>query len=74
MSSGVDDFKVWVATVVFLGIVLFSCVFLVALGYGYGFSSGYEDGYIQALDDIRLGKTPKYKLVKVAEKWVEVEK
>lgn len=34
----------------------------------------YKRGYIQALDDIRLGKMPRYKLVKTAEKWVEVRR
>jgi hypothetical protein len=72
MRSSVDDFKFRVIVAVFLGIILLSCVFLVSIGYGI--NKGYKEGYIQALNDIRLGKTPKYKLVQVAEKWVEVEK
>lgn len=39
-----------------------------------GYRIGIGKGYIQALDDIRLGKPAKYKLVKTAEKWVEVER
>lgn len=33
---------------------------------------GERQGYIQALDDARLGKPAKYKLEQTAEKWVEV--
>ena len=72
MSSRVDDFKFYVLVVVSFGIILL--FFLVASAFYYGVDKGHKEGYIQALDDIRLGKTPKYKLVKVAEKWVEVEK
>ena len=71
MSYRVDDFKATVVGAVFL--VTF-CAFLVVIGYIFGVAKGREDGYIRALDDIRLGKEPKYKLVKIAEKWVEVEK
>lgn len=39
-----------------------------------GRASGFEAGYTAALDDARLGKPAKYKLVQTAEKWVEVEK
>lgn len=74
MSSRVDDFTCWVGTVVFFGLVLFSYVFLTAIAFYYGVDKGHKDGYIQALDDIRLGNTPKYKLVQIAEKWVEVER
>lgn len=72
MSSRVDDFQVRVLVAVFLGLVLFSCFILVTIGYCSGINKGYKDGYTQALDDIRLGKTPRYKLVQTAEKWVEV--
>lgn len=39
-----------------------------------GYAKGWESGYISALDDARLGKPAKYKLVQTAEKWVEVGK
>lgn len=39
-----------------------------------GYAKGWEKGYIAALDDARLGKPARYKLVQTAEKWVEVEK
>lgn len=39
-----------------------------------GYRLGMDKGYIQALDDARLGKPAKYKLVQTAEKWVEVER
>ena len=74
MSSRVDDFKCRVVTAIILGSVLFSYGFLIAIGFGFGFGKGYKEGYISALDDIRLGKPVKYKLVQTAEKWVEVEK
>ena len=38
------------------------------------YDRAYKRGYIQALDDARRGKPAKYKLVQVAEKWVEVER
>lgn len=44
------------------------------IGVGVGFACGEKHGYIAALDDARLGKPAKYKLVQTAEKWVEVEK
>lgn len=37
-------------------------------------SKGWEKGYKECLDDIRLGRPAKFKLVQTAEKWVEVEK
>lgn len=50
------------------------CVMLYSFARHCGEKEGFQRGYISALEDIRLGKTPKYKLVKTAEKWVEVEK
>ncbi|MBO7330056.1 MAG: hypothetical protein J6W00_14940 [Lentisphaeria bacterium] len=44
------------------------------LGFLVGYDKGQEKGYTAALDDARLGKPAKYKLVQTAEKWVEVEK
>jgi hypothetical protein len=41
--------------------------------YVVGYGRGQEKGYKDALDDIRLGKIPRYKLVQTAEKWVEVK-
>jgi hypothetical protein len=46
----------------------------VTIGVVVGFTRGEKQGYIQALDDARLGKPAKYKLVQTAEKWVEVER
>ena len=38
------------------------------------YDRAYKRGYTQALDDARLGKPARYKLVQTAEKWVEVAK
>ena len=46
----------------------------VTIGVMVGFTCGEKRGYTAALDDARLGKPAKYKLVKTAEKWVEVKK
>jgi hypothetical protein len=54
-----------------LGIVLFVFVEFIIAALGYG--CGRDSGYIECLDDMRLGKTPRYKLVQTAEKWVEVK-
>jgi hypothetical protein len=43
-------------------------------GFAVGYGIGQEKGYTAALDDVRLGKPAKYKLVQTAEKWVEVER
>ncbi len=42
--------------------------------FSIGEEKGFRSGYIAALDDARQGKPAKYKLVQVAEKWVEVKK
>jgi hypothetical protein len=41
-------------------------------GFAFGYDRGYEKGYTEALDDARLGKPARYKLVQISEKWVEV--
>lgn len=46
----------------------------VAVGVTAGYAKGWERGYTAALDDARLGKPARYKLVETAKKWVEVEK
>jgi hypothetical protein len=46
----------------------------VTIGIMVGFTWGEKHGYTAALDDARLGKPAKYKLVQAAEKWVEVER
>lgn len=56
----------------FIIVVLFVLVETVLVFIGFG--CGRDSGYKECLDDIRLGKTPRYKLVQTAEKWVEVEK
>ena len=55
-------------------IILVFLVVAVFTIFTIGRSFGYEEGYTEALDDIRLGKPAKYKLVQTSEKWVEVEK
>lgn len=52
-----------VAIIIFVSAVLF-----IAFGTVYEF--GVETGYKECLDDARLGKPPKYKLVETAKKWV----
>jgi hypothetical protein len=47
---------------------------VILIGFAVGYGIGLKKGYIAALDDARLGKPAKYKLVKTAEKWVEVGK
>ena len=56
-----------------------SCIITVTLlvvavfvTFTIGRSFGYQEGYTEALDDARLGKPAKYKLVQTTEKWVEV--
>lgn len=50
-------------------------VFTLALiGFAVGLGVGFKNGYTAALDDARLGKPARYKLVQTAEKWVEVER
>lgn len=51
-------------------VILFTVAFL--MGFIINKDTNWRDGYVTALDDIRLGKTPRYKLVQTAEKWVEV--
>ena len=53
-------------------VILFTVAFL--MGVAINKDTNWRDGYVTALEDIRLGKTPRYKLVQTAEKWVEVEK
>lgn len=78
MSHGLDAIVEFVWGVCGLAGIIFFLLIISAIGYNYGKTrgckDGYKDGYTSALDDIRLGKTPKYKLVKIAEQWVEVEK
>lgn len=52
------------------GVAILSAVAFFGFAFGYG--KGREKGYTDALDDARLGKPAKYKLVQTAEKWVEV--
>lgn len=47
-------------------------VFGYLVGFAFGDSEGFRSGYIAALDDARLGKPARYKLVQIAEKWEEV--
>ena len=53
-------------------VILFTVAFL--MGVAINKDTNWRDGYVTALEDIRLGKTPRYKLVQTAEKWVEVRK
>jgi hypothetical protein len=56
--------------------VIVSCFItgmLCMLCLSIGEDRGFRLGYIAALDDIRQGNPAKYKLVQVAEKWVEVK-
>ena len=55
-----------------LPVIVFSILFIIPFLVGYFF--GKDNGYKECLDDIRMGKPAKYKLVQTAEKWVEVEK
>ena len=78
MRHGLDAIVEFVWGLCGLVGIIFFLLIISAIGYNYGktagYNGGYKDGYTSALDDIRLGKAPKYKLVKIAEKWVEVEK
>lgn len=53
-------------------IILVSLAVAVFAIFTIGRAFGFEEGYTAALDDARLGKPAKYKLVQTAEKWVEV--
>lgn len=58
-----------------IGDILVGIAVLLAVGFVsfmLGYDKGHEKGYTDALDDIRMGKPAKYKLVQTAEKWVEV--
>lgn len=55
-------------------IAIMSFALLCGVPFVIGCRIGMDKGYIQALDDARLGKSAKYKLVETAEKWVEVER
>ena len=59
-----------------IGAIIVFLIFAIGaiIGFALGAQSGAETGYTAALDDIRLGKTTRYKLVQTAEKWVEVER
>lgn len=82
MSHVFDEFVtvMWglvalVVIILFLFIISASCYeYGKTEGYKDGYKDGYKGGYTQALDDIRLGKPSKYKLVQTAEKWVEVKR
>ena len=63
-----EEKVVWTIIAILFFLVLCGIPFFIGYGIGEG------KGYIKALDDIRLGKTPRYKLVQTAEKWVEVRK
>lgn len=64
-----DGFEKFLVALICFGVTLVAFVFSVIF-----YHVGFEKGYTTALDDIRLGKPAKYKLVQAAEKWVEVEK
>lgn len=69
MNLGIEHF---IGVLIAMFIVI--CVMLYSFARRQGVEEGFKRGYISALDDIRLGKPAKFKLVKTAEKWVEVEK
>ena len=69
MDLGIEHF---IGVLIAMFIVI--CLMLYSFARSQGEKEGFQIGYISALDDIRLGKPAKYKLVKTAEKWVEVEK
>lgn len=50
--------------------ILFFILFVLASMLCTGYAIGKESGYKECLDDARLGKPPKYKLVEVSKKWV----
>ena len=64
-----DDFEKGLVALIFLGVTMVAFVFSTIF-----YHVGFEKGYTTALDDIRLRKPAKYKLVQTAEKWVEAEK
>ena len=61
---------------IIIGILIgMAVLFLFAFfGFAVGYSIGEKKGYTDALDDARLGKPARYKLVQTAEKWVEVKR
>lgn len=69
MNWGIEHF---IGVLIAMFIVVF--VMLYSFARHCGEKEGFQRGYISALDDIRLGKPAKYKLVKTAEKWVEVKR
>lgn len=64
-----DDFEKGLVALICLGVTMVAFVFSVIF-----YHVGFEEGYTVALDDIRLRKPAKYKLVQTAEKWVGVER
>lgn len=58
----------------FVVAIICFCVTMVVFVFSVIFYHvGFEKGYTTALDDIRLGKPARYKLVQTAEKWVGVK-
>lgn len=47
---------------------------LLIIPFVVGYYLGKDNGYKECLEDIRLGRPAKFKLVQTAEKWVEVRK
>lgn len=54
---------------VFPALVLF---ILIIIPFLVGYCFGRDNGYKECLEDIRMGRPAKFKLVQTAEKWVEV--
>ena len=52
-------------------LILFILLFIL---FFVGYFCGKDSGYKECLDDIRLGKPAKFKLVQTSEKWVEVKR
>lgn len=55
-----------------IGILIF-ILFVLGAVCCFSYDFGKEAGYKECLDDARLGKPPKYKLVETAKKWERVK-
>lgn len=53
-------------------VILIFILFVLGAMFCIGYDFGKEAGYKECLDDARLGKPPKYKLVEVSKKWVRI--
>ena len=53
--------------------ILFFMLLILGAMLCFSYDLGKESGYKECLDDARLGKPPKYKLVETAKKWERIK-